>query len=539
MAKKPNPKNKAVKKQYNMPSLFVNAYLFIMFTLFPLILTNQYAFARRDKYYTFLAVTGILLVLFILYFVTMYMNKNQAASANQEQLAGKKAISKLSVLDIFILAFFAVNLLSTLFSGDIATALNGSAGRNNGLLLITAYTVAYFIISRFYYFKEMVLIAFVVVGSLVCGLGILNFFFQDPFGLYNNYTERYIYDFISTIGNKNMFSSFTCLFLPVCVGLFLTSKNTPLRVFYLVGTAFGFLGLLVADSDSGYIGFGLFMIAALLYCVRKFSRLRDFCMIVATILLSGKILRLIALLFGDKSKGLDYFGELFVYNNISLILLILFVAIIAVFFYLEKRNPDLSDKQFPKHLFYIVLGIIVLGFAAVAGAIIYYTFIDTTSEISGVKAFLRFDESWGTHRGYMWIKCFELFQNFNVKDMLIGPGPDSLKTVFDPVYGKEMIAKYGETTNSAHNEYLNYLVTLGILGLVSYLGIIGTSITRMTKKIKENSNVLLFLFAVISYSGQAIVNISQPITTPFLFLFIAIGENITRTNSMDSSEKRY
>ena len=74
--------------------------------------------------------------------------------------------------------------------------------------------------------------------------------------------------------------------------------------------------------------------------------------------------------------------------------------------------------------------------------------------------------------------------------------------------------------DNAHNEFMNYLVNHGIVGLGFYLAMIFIALKKCAAR-AGRSIVHGGLFAVvISYASQSIVNISQPLTTPFYFVII-------------------
>ena len=137
----------------------------------------------------------------------------------------------------------------------------------------------------------------------------------------------------------------------------------------------------------------------------------------------------------------------------------------------------------------------------------------------------------------MWIKSIELFSTFDIKGMLFGCGPDLYRSAFEPLFKSDMIARYGETTNCAHNEYLNFLVTTGIIGAVSYIGIIVTAIVKAVKNSKQLPLVMVFACAVVAYCTQAVVNISQPITTPIMIIFLSMLMGVIRNKQTYDSEK--
>ena len=76
---------------------------------------------------------------------------------------------------------------------------------------------------------------------------------------------------------------------------------------------------------------------------------------------------------------------------------------------------------------------------------------------------------------------------------------------------------------SAHNEYLNYLVTIGLAVLVFYLLLVLFSVIRCFRRRQENAFFGAAGIAILAYSAMAFVNISQPITVPFLFLLIGFA----------------
>ena len=89
-------------------------------------------------------------------------------------------------------------------------------------------------------------------------------------------------------------------------------------------------------------------------------------------------------------------------------------------------------------------------------------------------------------------------------------------------YG-EMVRRYGEFFDSAHNEYLQYLVTVGLAGLAAYLALLATSVCKMIRSAGKHPYVMAIAFAIICYAAQAAVNISVPIVTPVMLMLLAMG----------------
>lgn len=513
-----NNKDSAANGRYTVKNALVNYYLLLMFTLFPLFFTQQYSNIRHDKYYLFLIFSMILAVVEFM----MVISEDRGPALEQS----KKWYRCLGSTDWAMLALLFVYSLSTVFSAYPMDSVTGNQGRNNGLLLMVAYTAVYFVITRQYKFYEYVFGALAAGSGVVFLLAIINYFYIDPLGMFTGYEQQYITDFSSTIGNKNLLSSFVCVCLPVVMMLFINTAVNKLRWLYYAVTVIGFSALLVADSDSGFLGFFVFLIIILIYYIRKPQKLSMFFFSVFSMLAGAKILRLFSLIMIDNSKGFTDIPRFFIYNSGISYALIVFFGLLALTFYLVyKRNPDII---FPKAVFIAAVCIVSLLACAVAYLFIKYTFLDTSTPLNEVMSYFRFNDKWGTHRGYMWRKSAEIFGGFGVKDKLLGCGPDTFYTAFSP-YFSELYRLYGDgSTNCAHNEYLNYLVTTGILGLAAYLAVIGSFIVRAVKYAKVNPLAMVCCSGVICYCIQAVVNIAQPITTPLFIILLAIGEAVCR-----------
>ena len=141
---------------------------------------------------------------------------------------------------------------------------------------------------------------------------------------------------------------------------------------------------------------------------------------------------------------------------------------------------------------------------------------------------LIFNDNWGTHRGHNWRIAFTNFtENFSMFQRFFGYGPDTYLVVSERTFYEEMVTKYGEVYDSAHNEYINYLICEGLVGLICYLGIFISGIKKGINNLVKNPYILAPIMAVIAYMIQAVVNIAIPITTPifFTFMYMCVAEH--------------
>lgn len=512
-------------EKYSTRHAVLSYYLVLMFTVFPLFATNAFFNIRHDKYYFFLALTGVVIIAeAVLIYFAYYGNKKD--NSPEMTVSDGGASNKFSFTDWAMIAFFVICVLSTVFSKHTSEALFGApSGRNNGLILIAFYVGIYFVITRCYYYMEYVFVALAAGSAVVYLLSVLNFCYIDPLGMYAQLDEKTIEDFTSTIGNKNLMSSFICVMLPVVITMSVHTKKTLFRIIYLVSAALGFMALMTADSDSGILGIGVFLIVMLIWYSRKISRLKKYFLCLTIMLASAKLLRLLTANF--RTKEIDEFQKLFVESNIGFVLIGIAAVITGVLYITDMKKPNLTlSKVVP-----IVLGsLFAAAVIAVLSAVVYFSCFDTETKLDGFMSILRFNERWGTHRGFMWIKSFEIFCDSSFLQKLFGTGPDTFYYAFSPYFGELM--KYGDSsTNAAHNEYLNYLITIGAAGLLAYLSVIGGAIARAVKKSFSNPLSIVCVSAVICYSVQAVVNIAQPITTPLFILFVALTEAVSRRNT--------
>ena len=76
-----NPSSGLPENKYTTKSKFVNIFLLVMFTVFPLFYTDYYYNIRHDKYYFFLFATDALLLMLGAVAIT----KSDSASAKNEK----------------------------------------------------------------------------------------------------------------------------------------------------------------------------------------------------------------------------------------------------------------------------------------------------------------------------------------------------------------------------------------------------------------------------------------------------------------------
>ena len=505
--------------KYQVHHSLVSYYLLTIFSIFPLFLTNQYANARRDKYYFFLIASGVMAAAALI---------SYALSRREEKLSSGSAspfLQPVGVADIAMLCFFVFAVISALLSPYFTETINAEIARNNGLLLLLAYTLVYLCLSRMYVYKDYVIAVYLVFSCIVALLTVINFFYIDPIGIFDGYSEKVAEDFGSTIGNKNTIAAFMSLFAPAAVMISVVGKKRWLRVLGLVSVTFAYTAVLCANSGSVILGLGVAVPVMAGFSAKKRLYLRRFFLAMTVLFASGWLLRLFSLLMGDHHKGFEFIQSFMLFSPLMLIPL----TVCALLFLYLSLTRSRDDSRYPAKVLPIVFFVFtVLGIFALIGAMYYYTKLDTVSDLGSFDRLLRFDDRWGTHRGFMWIHSMEEYAKFDFFRKLFGAGPDMAIKVLEP-YFAELQNRFGDGyTDCAHNEYINYLITQGALGLLSYLALLFTVCLRAYRRAVSNPVGLVFISAILCYAVQATVNLYTPIITPILFVFLAMTEGMNR-----------
>ena len=510
----------AAAQPYLVHHTLVTYYLCAMFSIFTLFLSrSDYSKARHDKFYLYLALSGVMVLGAGVSYAIHYMEQNRV----------KRSLNPffrpLSVTDGAFLCFILFALISTVASKYSPGTWIAEFGRNNGMLLLLFYLAVYLMISRLYVYKDYVIAIFLIASCLVALLTVLNFFYIDPLGLLEGYKgTQYEADFGSTIGNKNTIASYMAMFLPVAMMTLVLNQKRYMRIIAGVSIVFAYTGALSANSSSVFLGMFIDLPVMAIFCAQRYDRLMRYLLALTVLFASGKLLRLFSYALDGYNKGYESLQHYLIYDKMMYLPIVVCGALtLAMFLLRDRLNPRYPAKV----LTVTLISLTGLGVAGMLGAVLYYSLIDTTTPLGSMEKLLRFNDAWGTHRGIMWNRSMDEYGRFGSFQKLFGAGPDTAYYVLQPHF--EDLKAYGnDSTNCAHNEFINYLITQGALGLLSYLMILGGVCVRAFRRAKNNPLVLVFISAVICYAVQSIVNIYQPITTPLFFLFISMTEALNR-----------
>lgn len=439
--------------------------------------------------------------------------------------------SSLTIADWAMAAFTLSAVISTLQSEYLYESFWGNEGRYCGLFLILLYTVCYFLVTRCLEFKRWYIDVFLGAGLIVCFLGILHFFNLDPLGFKKEISQNDYSIFVSTIGNINTYTAYVALPMGVSAVMFAAEKDIKRKIWYYACMAFAFMALIMGVSDNAYLA--LFTLLGLLplYLFRSRKGIYSYTAILATFVTILLEIDWIEHTFGGSVQEISGIFNLFTRIPGLWAIALLLWALTAGLYICNKRTENQGKKRAESHiLWYLWLGLTVLVALGVAFVLYDANIAGNGGRYGTIANYVVMNDSWGTDRGYVWRIAMEIYRDFPLSHKLFGHGPDTFGVITVQSFWDDMLNTTNQKYENVHNEYLQYLVTIGAVGLTAYLAFLGSSFTKMIRTGLKNPVVMAMAFAAICYCTQAVVNISVPIVTPLMFLMIMMGMAVERKN---------
>lgn len=406
--------------------------------------------------------------------------------------------------DIAFLIFVGFTVLSAIISVYQEDVWYGEKSRYQGAVTVILYALVYFVISRNFRKTQSVLFSGILAFSVVAVLGVLNCFEVDVLGFYDSLADKYKGAYISTIGNVNFYSSYICLLFPLVICGFCQTRKKISNLIYTFVLITGSFGMMVTSSESFVLGFAASLMIIPLLIFDDSRKLKKYLLSLVVIVLSSQIFLIIYNGTDRKNIELSELMKVFTTPLFSVILVILcIVSYLGI-----SRN---SEKLLFYRKIYSIILIVTISTAVIA------LILSNTVGLGTLDKLFKITDSWGNYRGGIWKQCIGIYEDFSLKDKLFGIGPESLYRVAHAldVHGKRNL-------DQAHNEYLQYLLTVGIFGLVSYLLLIGSVTYAVIKKLRDNTLAIGLLSGLVAYWVQAAVNIAQPFTTPIMYIYISL-----------------
>ena len=521
--------------------------VFALLVFFPLYTHDMYFDILAARYVCFKVIVLIHLVLTLIFglvYLRLYSKETGESAIGLiiNKFKPENILKTIKITDIFFIIIIISMCISWFGAGKYKEeAWSGQSGRLQGVECWLLYFTSYFLISRTFKPAKKTITRIIdlalAAGAFACVWGIMDYFYMDPFGFLANVGGIQKVQFVSSIGNLNTYTNYTAMIMALAGTLFVAEKNIFKTIYYAICFHISMLGSMAGLSDNATLSIMILFLTLPFWCFRT---RRGFVRMVALsffFVLDAYIFALWVRSPIPQSWAGSFFKTLavtaFDYLTIGLVLFAL--ATVVTYFLMYKFAPktveNAGDKPFkrfsnsldllmPTKLALIWIIIVAVFFAFVGFAIFDVNntgLLRTLWSKLGLWDTLRISDDWGTHRGHNWRIAMENFHKFDLFKKLFGFGNETYLVISERYAYEEMVTRYGEVYDSAHNEYIQYLVCCGLVGLTSYLGIFISIIVRGFKRCTKSPAVMACLFAVISYLFQATVNIAIPITTPVFF----------------------
>lgn len=509
----------------------------MIIVVFPLVF-HDYYYDILDVKYIFYYGTIIFMIVAMLIAAIIFLFKDfkYYSAKNCRELRGKFGLKSFGKSDWAMIGFLLAVAVSTFQSDYFYESFWGNEGRYMGMFLIILYSVSFFIISHCLKFKQWILDAFLASGMVVCIIGIMQFFKYDPIGFKIGISPYEYSMFASTIGNINTYTSYISLVLGIGSILFLIEKNKYKRIWYLFTVTISLFALITGMSDNAYLTLMALFGLLPLYLFNSLNGVRKYMVMVSILFTEFRFIDAISNKLPNHVLEISGLFNIIVgYDQLSYIIIGLWGVCIALYVITARINKENVLNGMNNIGRWIWLGIIIL--VVMAGCYILYdaNIADNADRYGSLRGYLVISDDWGTRRGYIWRIGMESYLKFPIVHKIFGYGPDTFGIITVNNYYGEMLSKYNTKFDSAHNEYLQYLITIGIVGLLAYLSLLFVSIMEMVRASKKEPVIIAIIFAVVCYSVQALVNISVPIVAPIMMTLLMIGISASRKINRESN----
>lgn len=514
--------------RYEMQNIITTIFLLYMGAVYPLIMHDRYFDITVTKYRAFsiaICIYAVLMILAALVDVLDGIDKKKGANKHEAVTGSFIKRHNIMALDIFMALFILANVMAFLMASDKTAAFTGEEGRRCGLQFMILAMFLYLCMARGCAVKRIVSIVFMAVGSVVELIALCQYMGADFLKLREGLGVDIQSIYISTFGNIDIFGSFLCVLVPVAMGAYLGTsftKSIAVKVTSLVTMVLGAAAAVITNANLVYIGIVASLVIAFVWsayrgCIVRFT---DVCLALA---FGVMVINILLDANGKGEAELDGISRMASDRNIAITVFAVLAVVRMVMIFLSSKLDKIGGVNA------LITAVIIVIAGGIAGLV-------CGSDHTG--SLFSFDDSWGNYRGYVWRRLMESFREFNLPHKLFGYGNESVKEIMTSGYYDEMIDDIGVVYDNAHNEYLQYLVTTGLFGALAYVGLIVSTVVMLIrtavsvfKKEADTEGVFLALALGISgYASQAFVNLNQSLTTPYMFLMIAMAAGVCRVH---------
>jgi len=546
MAKIKTSTIKKEKEKASFIQVLTGIWVVAILCILPLYFQDAYADILTAKYGFILVVDIALVVGFILWAIfgkkiKPYFQKMKTyADPDTGKWFGNWFKANFNILDIFVLAFLIITIISTLCAHPyIYQAFFGNEGRWNGALVFMLYAITYFIVSRNFKFSKNYINWSLIAFTIMCLWAISDYFDMDILRFKYYMSQEHYNIFVSTIGNIDSYTGVAAIPFALAGSLFiLDDKKVLSHITYAICFAIVIISMITSAADNAYLSFFAFWAFIPLFAFKTRRGIRRYVISLAILVSSIELVKYWNIAYAETAIIPD--GVVSILQNVhQLTYVMIGLWVLAILMYVYdlciKKVPH--DALAPKCIRWIWAALLVIGFLA-----FIVIFINANKAEPNIPAFLEpareylvFDPHWGTWRGYVWMRLMDIYNDLPFIHKVIGTGPETVSIyMYNEAY-YDIADVTGMLYDCPHNEELQFLFDMGILGLISYIGVLVSPIilAAKTTSIKAYPYIIAVGFVGLTHIFESFVNIVIPVELTIIFALMAIVTVLYRNHNKE------
>jgi len=389
-------------------------------------------------------------------------------------LSGKNFhhLFKFDLINLALLLYILLLLVSLFFARDIKMALWGRKYRVEGLMTLMSYFLLFFAARNVVISGRKFIMGITLSAAILSIYGIAQYYGFDPFP--RDFVRGGWKIAFATFGNPNFFGSYLVLAIPVVLHHFIIHKKNIAGICY----ALLIYALVCTLTRSAWVGIGAALAAyGILYGYFYNNFKQDIPRIAVTFLITC-----LAVVVFNISTGNIFTSRV---QSISH----------------DAREVIKSDQKVSE---------------------------DTINKSGATES--------GLARFYIWAKVIELIKEKPLTGYGIENLMESFGEKFgnESVSQRLGFGISSRPPDKAHNEYLNIAVSTGIPSLLIYLIFIGLVLKRGWVKIRQSQAYVPFMAATLGYLAQAFFNISVASVAYIFWVFLGLISGYDANETIDS-----
>lgn len=504
--------------------------------VFPLYYRNYYFDILQSKYkFYYITMIAMFAVIVLLSLAFLVVDALEFKLSHVKSLLSHFSLKSLKSLKFprdmrgamywFLFIFLIICVISTCQSDYLFESFWGNEGRFSGLFLHLIYIFGFLIVSRLYRLKEWHLWLFLAVGMLPLLFGITDYFNMDILNFKEEISSKDINAFTSTFGNINTYATFVGILFGMLSVLFVLEKKLWRTILYFIGYIITVISMIMANSDNGILAFGLIFAFLPLLCLNCLQGVERYLWLLSGFFASCYGISWISVKMDGRVLKLEGVCKVLANLNVALPVAVFF-GLLAVSIHIYRISRTKSNERQTEELDkrYLKMWIVFLVICFCTGMFVLYdaNWGGHSERYGALSNYLHFTDEWGTYRGMVWRISLESYAKQPFGHKLWGFGLDTFG-VMTREYREMTSSVNGQVYDSAHNEYLQYLVSIGPIGLFAYIGFLATALYITIQRAKDSQWGIAIAAGVACYLVQALVTINLPIVTPIMWMLLSIG----------------